>query len=192
MNEHDEYSGIFDHLNPDDFNTETSAIDETTGTFEGDEAFKPWVQDQLRTLRASFAAADGAINPIAILAGPTTMRTFAPDDDETLGQYLDRLGREARRINAHWFFISKRTLVGTVEADRPIDVSDPKTVQQAINDGLLNDGVLWFADQREGGERRHRAGFLTIVGNRLGESVESAGTQTFTTFSAVLDHVGAE
>jgi hypothetical protein len=182
--------GIFDHLTPDDFVRETSAVDAATGEYRGTKNYDRWVDQRLQSVHIAYHAADGHMNPIALLASPTVMRGFTPDDDETVGDFLERLGREARLIGAHWFFLAKRELVGTMPTDDDdLDVMDQESVQEYINAGKLKPGVLWYAERREGSQRSHRIGFLTIVGNKLGESVETGAPQTFKAFAQVLEAV---
>jgi hypothetical protein len=185
----DNITGIFDHLTPDDFSRETSAFHEEQGSFKGAANFSAWVNGQLKTLRVAFAGADGHLNPVAVLTSPTVTRSFIPDDDETLGDFLKRLGREARTIGATWFFLAKKAFVGTMETTEPPDVSDPEAVLRLADEGKLKLGVLWYAERREGDERHQRTGFLTIVENRLGESVEGDAPQSFAALASVLEAV---
>lgn len=184
----DEYNGIFDHLNPDDFVRETSAVDEVPRVNVGVEKFNQFVDEQLRAVRFAYLASDGQINPIAVVASPTVQRMFAPDDDETLGQYLQRLHREANLIGARWLFISKQTLVGSQEtpASQMKDVNDPESVG---DESALTEGVYWYAERREGDERHHRHGIIPELAGRnvLGEMTEGPQEQTVPMFAKILD-----
>lgn len=189
MSKNDDFTGIFDHLSPDDFNLETSAVDENPGVYRGPHAFSTFVDQQLRAVRLAFAAADGEINPVAVLVSPTVERVFAPDDDETLGQYLDRLSNEARTVGATWFFISKKTVAGVFSSNEHPDVNSPEAMQAAIDEGTAKLNVLWYAERREGDERHHRHGLLEIVGNKLGQMYEGPAEQGLTAFERVLGAV---
>ena len=175
----DELTGIFDNLTPEDFTP-----------FRGRIAFDKFVAENIETTRTSWLAADGHINPIAVLATPAERWTFAPTDDETLGEYVERLRGEAKRLGASWLFISRKTLVGTylVDGDSVPDASDPEAIQKAIESGLMVEGVFYFAERVEGAERDSRHGLMRPEGERLGEVVEgNPNHQSASFFSRILD-----
>ena len=163
-------------------------IEEADPPYEGKAAFNAWVDHNLRTMRIAWAAADGTVNPVAFLATKERMRTFAPDDDETLGQYIDRLTREARVVQARWFFICQRTHVGHIQSDEMMDAASAEIVQKAIDEGALKLGMVWYAERREG-RITHRAGYMTAVGNRLSEPEETSPEQSFEPFAEVLGKI---
>lgn len=185
----DDFSGIFDHLTPEDFHLDTSAIQEVARENKGIEAFNEFVDEQIRSLQVSYVAAQGEVRPIAILASPTVQRVFTPDGDELLNDFVARLKRESRWIGATWFFFSKKTLVGRhlVESDRVHDTNDPEVVQKAIDEGRMQVGMFWHAERREGDERHHRSGIMLPEGNGLGPSVEGPATQTVPLLADVLE-----
>jgi hypothetical protein len=189
MNEDkDEFTGIFDDLTPEDFELSTSAFADVHWDQEGGEkAFNEFVATQITTLRTTFSAAEGRIQSLAVLANPNRMRSFLPEDDENLGQYLERLGREAEKMRATWFFISRVTMVGSVTSVDPImfDAGD----HQAESAPKVERGVIWFAARREYDGRGHRQGIMTAVGNHLGKMIEGTPDQTFGIFEVVLDKV---
>lgn len=185
----DEFTGIFDNLNPDDFTLETSAIDETSRENLGVEAFNAFVDEQLRALRISYAAADGElISPVSILASPVLQRVFSAEDDENMGQYVARLHREAKRMGATWVFTSKQTLVGTalMLPDDMVDINDSKAVDKAIEEGRMEEGIFWYAERREGDERHNRQGIIRVVGNKLGAMTEGPAQQQIPLMAQIL------
>lgn len=180
-------TGIFDHLNPDDFGHETSALDETRPPRK----FQTFVDNSLNALRVAFAASDGNLNPVAVLASSTVQRMFGPNDDESLADYIVRLANEARIIGAHWVFISTRTEGALVEVEydgtTPLNginnIDDMTAVQEQ---GLDEEMVYYYAVQVTNDEVTRRQGLLPITAsNSLGEIREGAPEQP-SLFDAIL------
>lgn len=185
----DELDGIFDDLKPEDFFLETSAIEEVSRTSKGAEMFSAFVDEQLRAIRLAYAASQGQVNPIAILANTERQRVFSPEDDENMGQYTSRLNREAKLMGATWVFISRKTLVAAhhVSPDQIHDTNDPEAVAQAIADGVLKTGLIWFSERRENGERHRRHGIIEALPNHnLGQPVEGDSSQAIPIFDRIL------
>jgi len=161
----DELSGIFDNLKPEDFTPN-----------QGRAAFDQFTNNLIETTRHAYIASMGQINPIAVLANASEKRTVTPTQTETLGEYVERLGVEARAMGATWFFLSRKTLIGNYLAkagdDLP-DVTDPATVAKAMADGILTEGVFFYAECHEGSERYIRHGQMAAEGpSALGEVIE--------------------
>jgi hypothetical protein len=185
MNE-DEFTGIFDSISPDDFATPfATAVDEAS---RSNGSFDEFVDGQIRAVRYAFAASSGKVDPLATLASPVIERVYAAYDDETLGQYIDRLAREASEMHATWLFIFKKTVVGTFETDddHTVGVDDPESMQRALDGGTTQAAVYWYAEDRPGEMRRH--GFLKISGNSLGDLVEGDARQTVNAFNRILEN----
>lgn len=191
----DDLTGIFDHLTPDMFIAETSAIDETEGNYVGVDAFNASVDERIRGLRAAFATSFGNINPLAVLSNATTQRVFTPQQDENVGLFLERLQREAMTMGAHWFFFAKRNVFAVYwreldDDDVRHDAASDESQREAIADGTEPEvGILWYAERREGAEIHHRQGVLEIDGHRISGATEGDGRQTLGVFSTVLDVV---
>jgi hypothetical protein len=196
MSDHDNLTGIFDEITPDMFIVETSAVDESTGTFKGIDAFNASTEERLRGVRATFANALGQINPTAVLTNATTQRVFVPQHDENLGQFLERLQREARVMGAHWFFFAKRNAFSVYyetddDAERhDVTERDGACAREAAVRGSEPEiGIMWYAERREGEEIHHRHGALKVDGGRIVEAIEGDGNQTLGVFASVLDVV---
>lgn len=159
----DELDGIFDNLTPEDFlvSFNTTAFQEIARVNTGLNAFNDFVEEQLRTLQATYAMTEGAMNPIAILANQHTQRLYLPSEEETVQNYLDRLTEEARAMDACWFFIARRTEVGAhiIEPDESHDVADMDVTKKAQESGALSPGVFWYAERRED-EHQRRMGIF--------------------------------
>lgn len=186
MTHNDDFDGIFDHLNPEDFSSTTTAVHEQPAQ-EQLPPFDAFVSRQLTAVRYAFAAADGAINSVATLANGRLERMFAPQDDETLGQYIDRLAREARLMDARWLFISAKTDVGSIlqsDAEDPVAADDTDAIAVAENMGTVKEAVFWYAERVD--EPLTRTGFLTIVGLHLGDLFESELAQPVRSYGRIL------
>lgn len=187
----DEFDGIFDHLTPEDFNVETTAVETSNHDHPCDEAaFDRFVTAQVSGFKIGYLMAEGGVQPIAVLVSPTIERLFTADDDETLAAWVARLNREATMMGAIWTFIAKKTMVGVVnpaDQQEPPSVNDPASVQKAMDAGALTSGVVWYAERREGSERSHRLGTMTEgEGHRLVDPKE-ATQQKLDLFAAILD-----
>lgn len=190
----DDFAGIFDDLTPDMFFAETSAVHEDEGKWTGAEAFNQVVDESLRGLRLAFASTHGQVNPTAILANATVRRFYVPDQDENLGQFLERLKREARAMGAHWFYFAKRNVYASwqepEDATSKTDMASPEAMQKASEHGSeLQVGLCWYAERREGDDVHHRHGVMSIEDNKITGTIEGDGDQTMGVFSAVLDVV---
>jgi hypothetical protein len=181
----DNLNGIFNHLSPADFNQITSAIHAEVQPAPPIDPFAQFVHEQLVAVRYAFAAADGAINPVATLTSSSVQRFFAPEDDESLNQYAARLAREARVVQARWLFISRKTEVGTFVGKEAVAADDPVALATAREQGQTMEAVYWYAERLDG-EPTRRHGFLMIVGNHLGELVEVEAAQVVNLIGGIL------
>jgi hypothetical protein len=157
MSEHDELTGIFDDLSPEDFVLESTAIASMQGCYAGPDVLDGFLEHQLNAVRLAFSMADGWLYTTAVLAGREGLRTFVADDDETLRDFVSRVRGEAARMRAHWCFMATQTLIGPRS-------EDGDTGQEA---------VVWQLTSTEAATAGSHGGFMTIVGNRLGESYET-------------------
>lgn len=189
----DEFDGIFDHLTIEDFITSTTAVEEVLRSNQGLEAFTAFVEEQLRTVRTAWVASETWMQPIALLANHEKQRVFTPDDDESLGDFVNRLSREARSMEAIWSFVAKRTYVadlGMARTSELGDVSseaDPDAWERAVAEGVAELGVLWYAERNEGTERHHRHGQMVDSNGRLGPLIEGSPNQTLDLFARILN-----
>lgn len=187
----DEYTGIFDNLNPEDFNLEeTTAISETPRGHHGADAFNAFVAEQQRAVVTAYMAGEGDVQPIALLANQDTQRIFTPDDEETVAEFIKRLNREAHSMGAVWTFYACKTQVAFEEVDADAEVSDAdnaEDVQAALAEGRMTDGILWYAERREGDEQHRRQGVMPEVGHgRLGSSKEASSRQSIGILTLIL------
>jgi len=182
--DNDEFSGIFDELEPDDFAGLFSTDVQTPNV--GEDAFAEFVERHIESTRFAFLAADGEINPIAVLANATTCWLHTPEDHESLGDYLTRLAKEARRVEATWFFFVRKTKVGLGD-DTTENMFDPKMLKKAKKNGQMVDGVFYYASRHEGVDQENRRGIMRAHGNRLGELVEGAPEQEVPVFDEILE-----
>jgi hypothetical protein len=190
----DDLTGIFDNATVLDFTkTKSSAFSELfypdaqyPNGQVGVEAFNAFVAEQLRATGYAFHASDGQINPIGVLGNETMRRAFSPDDDEILGQYLQRLGREARAMQATWFFISQITPTGWfAEQESQPEATSAEAVAAAGGASAMTNNIYWYAERRED-DQEHRHGIIEILpSNRLGRAMEAI-SQSMTIYGQVL------
>lgn len=181
MTDDDLPEGFFSHITPDDFARETSArhvalLDQVP--------FDDFVEASLESLRFAYHAADGNPNPVAVMVCPDGRRIFTPDDDETLGQYIDRLGREAKQHNAGRLFTAWLTEGGTYEGDE-YDVDSPEAMAAAEASGAVQIVLYWFAqDGRRNPVIRH--GIMAIDSGNTGPVHEGAAEHAAPVYKGIL------
>lgn len=171
----DELTGIFDHLTPEDFAEQVGAPKE-----KQPESFDSWVQANIETTRVAWQAANGQINPIAVLAKEAERWTITPTDTETLGEYVDRVRAKAKSLGATRLYLARKTLVGNYtasEGDDIPDIADPAALQAAIEKGIIGEGAFYYAESLFGGLRTSRHGLMKAEGETLGELVEGTPEQ---------------
>lgn len=192
MNEHDEFTGIFDDLTPEDFVRETTAKITTHlpgSPHVGPEEFATFVEHNIGVVRSSSLASGGRdINPVAVLSTPSTQWIFAPTEDENMGDYIARLNHEAHQLGATWVFISRQTLVSAKPgSDNMPDTSDEEAVQRALEEGQLQSGVVFYAQRHEGDEWEHCHGMMYIEDGGLGPAVYGDPAQRVRYFARILE-----
>lgn len=170
----DQYDGIFDHLRPEDFAITTTASLSKDGAFTP-EQFSEFVEEQLHAVRWGFVVSDGQIIPVGVLASPTVQRVFVPDDDETLGDFLQRIKREADLIGAQWFFFAMESQSKTFKAsDLDVDPENPPAPDSAEMQAALRaaggegvvEVIMWYAEA-VGAHPETRGGLIPINGSKL-------------------------
>lgn len=191
----DELTGIFDDLTPEDFVRQTTAKIETHlpgDPNQGAEAFAKFVEHNIEVVRSSALAAGGNdINPVAVLANASTQWIFSPVEEENMGQYIQRLHDEAMALGATWVFISRQTMVAATPAVNPPDTNDEGAIQRAMKEGMLQKGVIFFAQRHEGDEWEHRHGMMQSEGTGLGPAVYGDDSQPVTFFARILKGMDA-
>lgn len=165
----DDLTGVFDHLTPDDF--AQSSVRYTT-LQQSTPDFNAWVDEQIQTTRVAWLAADGLMNPFAVMR-TTDGRTLllSPDDDETIGNWIARLGREAQKNRVTWFFTVVKTVGGVYTTEALQDIDAPLAIEEAQKRSALKP-ILFFHGERRNDPnlpdaRRH--GLIPIDDTVLGE-----------------------
>jgi hypothetical protein len=175
----DDLTGIFDDLSPEDF-----ALEPKRGII----AFDKFVKENIQSIRMAYLASEGQINPVAVFADPMNEWVFVPNDDENMGEYVERLREAAKTLKATWFFISRKTMVGSylTTNEDVSDLADPEVIARLEAEGQMTEGVLYYAERLEDGQREHRHGFMRAEDGRLTQVVEGNPIQTIELFSNIL------
>lgn len=182
-----EFYGIFDDLDPSHFLGLTT-LDSFTDNV-GQEKFEQFCTNMIDAARLAFLASDGdEINHIAVLVNPTKAVAYVGDDEETMGQYMDRLTAEAERLKATWFFMCHFTQVGTAPLDPDRVGTD---VNVGAGDAKLNRGAYFYARRKEDEDQTFQA-VAVAYGNRLGEIHLGSSEQPAGNFAQVLDGVASD
>jgi len=187
-----EFEGVFDDATVADFERSTSARIELARAGHAGDAFDQFVAEQARAVRMAWIAAETYMQPLVVITDGRQERVFIPDDDETLGQFIERMRREALAMEAVWAFIAKRSMVANLgsalETDDDVDVTDTEEWEKAVAAGIVRLGVIWYAERREGEKRHHRHGQMQDEEGKLGEMREGSQAQAIPLFASILDY----
>lgn len=191
----DDLTGVFDDLTPEDFSVVTTAFHSTDYPDQqypegqvGEAAFEVFVAECLRATQYAFTASDGQINPIGLLGNRHLRRSFAPDNDEIVGQYIARLAREARLMRATWFFISQIVPTAWFSSDTLHPSDSAEGAQEAVEQGETHhSNVYWYAERVEGTDSQRRHGIIQILeSGKLGDLMEGIPEQRVSIYAPVL------
>lgn len=105
----DDLTGVFDGLRPEDFLVGTTCVSSAAGDFRGEVALERFWVAQLELLERRHAAGTTLPSRLAVLASPTSSRTFHARPEEPVTVFLARVRREASRLAAHWLFFAHTT-----------------------------------------------------------------------------------
>lgn len=185
MGNDDELTGIFDDLKPEDF------FGSTVGAAHV-EPFSNFVDRMVETVRTAYLAAGGQVDSLAVLATGEREWSYVPNDEESLGDYLERLRLEAKRLSATRLFVIRRTMVGSqeipaedAEKGEVFDVGHAQRIAEAVEDGRMVEGVFYYASCSEGAKVT-RYGIMRSSGARLSEPVEAEVQQAVTHYDSIL------
>lgn len=150
-----EIARFFDAITPEDFNRERADTTATTTEDElyprhGSDEFERFVYEHLSEL-----ARDEA--PFAVLHNGTTKRTFTPHEDEHLAQFLVRVSREVKSLNAQWLFLGAPGEASMGEVFNP---TDPEAVRKTRDSGKMMDVVNWYSESIEMTSEEVRFGII--------------------------------
>lgn len=189
--EHDEIAEFFDNLSVADFLEDRAgamrfALDSIPSGLDFDKFFA----GNIHTVRISYLAANGMINPIAMLCNGTSMYAYRPTNTEDMGEYVKRLASEARELRAKWLFISRKGAVATtrVSADEMPEIDSTTALSQARAAGGVHEGVVYYAERFEDGEKDIRFGMMQEdEGWQLGDPIAgSPAHQAYPLFANIL------
>lgn len=186
MDSSDDLVGVFDGLDPDKFHFAGSAVIEEPAPECG---FVDFIERNLVMLRAQYAAAEGAPNPVVFLASRDRLAGFVAWDGESIEGFIDRLVLEAARLGAARLFFYRRTQVAAVPSGSEwaqrvrgsaIDEVDPDDVDR------LHDGIVWYAEEVDSGDRVRVSGILEVSGEERLIDTKMRSNQPVTTLEPIL------
>lgn len=158
----DEITEFFDKLTVADFlEDRTGAMRFSLSSLPAMD-FDAFFTGSMHTLRLSYLAANGMINPIALLCNGTSMYAYRPASSENMGEYVKRLTAEARDIKAKWLFISRKSVVATerVDVESVPEIDSPEALSKARAAGGAAEGVVYYAECVEDNEKDIRFGMM--------------------------------
>lgn len=176
----DEISEAFQDVSVADFERKTSAVaeqaygDDFTDVTRGVTHWNTFV-DGLLLVSRSAAAKPGEFQPWAVLHSPNMQRTYVPDADETVVQFSERLRREAHDMGATWFFTAILSCGRAYNSDEDPPTIDPDNIdelQDALDRGEIEVAICWYAELREGGDTKHRAGIIGFTDGAPNQGIE--------------------
>lgn len=125
----------------------------------GGEGFDAFIDRHIYSTRYAFMAADGDINTVSALSDGRRERLFVPSDDDTIAEFLQRLGTTARATGSTRFFWSRMS---------------PTTMTQPVGHQLGDEAnwvpsIIWYAEDSllDNGKRYGR--MLILAKDSLGE-----------------------
>lgn len=169
MTQDDDISQAFREVSVADFERETSALDRIVYEPEherftsGRNNFNGFVDSQID--RSKEQANAHGFHAFSTLHNATEQRHYHPDEDETASQYAERLAREARNMQATWFFnamFAPGRAYQDGEEPPDIDVDDPDAIREALESGQLHLSICWFAQCNEEVEPFRRSGIIVL------------------------------
>lgn len=140
---------FFADLTPDQFTANTSFF---VRPLPAGTCFDGFLSEHLQVTRIAFASCDGGIFPIAALGTGKNVYYFKAEDNETLGEFIERVSTFARVHQSRWCYIFKRA--------------------SASYQGEERSGLYWMAGHRKGTAVYYRHGYFEIEGQTLGSCIE--------------------
>lgn len=152
------FRAFLDTHTADNFNR-SSAIQ----TFEcyPDYSFNIFIAENIDEAKSNFDTDGEEVEPYIVLVNAHEGRIFEAYHDENNAQFLARITREARDMNATMVFISM--LVWTAPHVLDIDATSQEEVAASIARGDVTRTFGWYAERNAPGEpRERRSGFWSI------------------------------
>lgn len=153
----DEIQRFFDSITPEDFARDLSDEDDDSTETEyedyprfGNDEFDRFTLDNLHQLSETD-------EPFAALHNGVEHRRIVPLGSESIGSFLKRVRREAKEIQAKWFFIGTE---GEASMGAVFDPRDPKDVANARQQGRMMDVINWYSESIEPTSAEVRFGII--------------------------------
>lgn len=191
----DDITQAFADLNPEDFFRVTSAIEHhhylPTAKYLGTGAtnFDGFVDAHTQHATERTLSHEG-FQAVSYLHSLDELRKFAPDNDETAPQYAARLAREAKLMQATWFWtgmIAPGRATDPAQATKTFDADNMVAVQAGLEAGVLKLAICWCAANIETVPTSRRSGLIFLdEEDRAINAIEGALNGQNNFFHAVL------
>lgn len=171
-----EIEKFFEHLTPEDFASTPTETHLSARTEErpvsGPEDFEHFVLDNLREL-----VDDEGENEIAILHDGLTARLYHQRPEESAGEWLVRVSKDASEHNAKWTFLGMPGEASVGDPEGMFDPADDNDVKRARASGYLIEAVNWYAESVEAAHEEIRFGVIVYENNgvRIVQSTNPTG-----------------
>lgn len=185
----DQFSGIFDELDPDTFHfAGTAVVDEPE---DPELSMIAFIERHHLMMRAEFAAANGYPNSVVWLASEDRLRGFHANDGELLPDLIKRVRREAVSFGASRLFYYQRTMIATLTPAVPVKTAPryddvPIDTPDALSAPNMHDGILWYAEER-GEERIRVSGIFEVAGTGRLINTRVGSSQPILALAHILD-----
>lgn len=167
----DELDGIFDGLTIEDFMR--SPRGDLTLRHSQPETFEEFCHRHTNMLQMIFTASEGEFSGMAILAQlgakPTLERLFLPQEEESVGNFVNRLTAEVKEMGANTLFYVMCTQV-KVQYLTPDEVSESDLAVDRMDNG--EEALMWYCEYD--GTRRIGAMFIDDHGAGITRTVETS------------------
>lgn len=160
----DEIRDFFANLTPEQLINNTAFFERQ---IPAGAKFDSFIDEHMAVLRVAYAACDGNIFPIATIATDTSVHYFSATDDETLGEFTQRIADFAATHHARWVFIFKKVRIRT-DSERLV--------------------VYWFAGERHNDlSVDYRQGYFETLEKTLGDCIETEAHEQPQGFRTILE-----
>lgn len=157
-----EIANFFENLTPEAFAeapTDTHLYEQVEDApVSGPDDFERFTLDHLRTLIDEQCE-------LAVIHDGTTARFYQQRPDETSGEWLLRVSRDAKDHSATWVFLGMPGEASFGDPDKMFNPANPADVERARQSGYLVEVINWYAESTEPASPEVRFGVIVFEDN---------------------------